>query len=31
MVNYFYFHGYDGFTIAPPTSPGADFTPDPIP
>jgi murein DD-endopeptidase MepM/ murein hydrolase activator NlpD len=30
VVNYFYFHGYDGFSIAPPPAPGADFTPAPL-
>jgi murein DD-endopeptidase MepM/ murein hydrolase activator NlpD len=29
MVSYFYFRGYDGFKIAPPPAPGADFTPAP--
>jgi murein DD-endopeptidase MepM/ murein hydrolase activator NlpD len=30
IVNYFYFHGYDGFSIAEPPEPGADFTPSPL-
>lgn len=30
MVNYFYFRGYNGFSIAPPPEPGADFTPVPL-
>ncbi len=29
-VNYFYFRGYSGFSIEPPTAPGADFTPAPV-
>ncbi len=30
VVNYFYFHGYQGFSVEPPVAPGADFTPAPI-
>ncbi len=29
-VNYFYFRGYSGFSIEPPTAPGSDFTPAPV-
>ncbi len=30
MVNYFTFHGFFGFSLAPPLAPGADFTPAPL-
>jgi hypothetical protein len=30
VVNYFTFHGYDGFKLESPPAPGANFTPSPI-